>query len=57
MGMLWSRYGDRHKKHENSEEAVDYNDLTVKELKKIADEREIKYDANIKKTDLIKLLA
>ncbi len=57
MGMLWSRYGDRHKKHESAKEAVDYNDLTVKELKKIADEREIKYDANIKKPDLIKLLA
>lgn len=56
MGMLWSRYGDRHKKHESAKESVDYNDLTVKELKKIADEREIKYDANIKKPDLIKLL-
>ena len=37
-------------------EEVDYEELTVPELKELADEREINYKANITKPDLIELL-
>ena len=57
MGLLLRRH---HKKVEQEEvvevEEVDYEELTVPELKELADEREIDYKANITKPDLIELL-
>ena len=60
MSLLLRRH---HKKVEQEEvveveevEEVDYEELTVPELKELADEREIEYKANITKPDLIELL-
>lgn len=63
MGLLLRRH---HKKVEQEvvkdevkvveSEEVDYEELTVPELKELADEREINYKANITKPDLIELL-
>lgn len=57
MSLLLRRH---HKKAEQEEvvevEEVDYEELTVPELKELADEREINYKANITKPDLIELL-
>jgi hypothetical protein len=60
MSLLLRRH---HKKVEQEEvvevvesEEVDYEELTVPELKELADEREINYKANITKPDLIELL-
>lgn len=41
---------------DSEQEEVDYEELTVPELKELADEREIEYKANIAKPDLIELL-
>ena len=41
---------------DSEQEEVDYEELTVPELKELADEREINYKANITKPDLIELL-
>lgn len=38
------------------DEVVDYEELTVPQLKEKADEREIEYKSNITKPDLIELL-
>lgn len=52
--MLLRRY---HKQEpEEVVEEINYNELTVKKLKKLADDLEIEYDSNIKKADLIELL-
>ena len=51
--MLLRRY---HKQEVEEVEEINYNELTVKELKKLADDLEIEYDSNIKKADLIELL-
>lgn len=44
------------KRFTTSTEPVDWDALTVAELKTLAEEREIEYPANIKKADLIDLL-
>ena len=41
---------------EVTEETVDYDEKTVPQLKKIADEREIEYKSNVTKPELIDLL-
>lgn len=35
---------------------LDYNSMTVEQLKALADEEQITYDSNIKKADLINLI-
>lgn len=41
---------------EVKEKDIDFNTLTVDQLKTLADEKKIEYDLKIKKEDIIKLL-
>lgn len=53
MGMMLRRH---HSKNPAETEAVDYNNLTVKELQDIAKEREIKGYSTLNKEELIAVL-
>lgn len=48
--MLLRRY---HNKEENKQAKINYNELTVKELKEIAKERELENYSDLKKDELI----
>lgn len=54
MGMMLRRH--HHKKNPEKQEVVNYSDLTVKELKDIAKDRNIEGYSTLNKEDLIAVL-
>lgn len=54
MGMMLRRY--HHKKNPEKQEVVNYNDLTVKELKDVARDRNIEGYSTLNKEELVSVL-